>query len=63
VTDLSQVVRALRPRSTRTRSLHGWKQQADEDGNDCDDDEQLNQNETSSAIQGTASTLAGGSCW
>jgi hypothetical protein len=44
--DLFQVVRALNPPGGLAGGLNGRKQQCNQDGDDCDDNQQLDQGET-----------------
>jgi hypothetical protein len=47
--DLLQVVGTLHPGSGLPNLLHGWQEQADQDGNDGDHHQQLDQREASTA--------------
>jgi hypothetical protein len=55
--DLFQVVLALGSRSSFPDLLNGRKQQANEDGNDRNDDEQLNQRKGMPPITGTMTRM------
>jgi hypothetical protein len=48
-TKLLQIVLTLCPASGLSRLLYGWKQQSDQNRNDCNNDEQFNQREPSTS--------------
>ena len=50
------IVGAGTPTGRLTGTLHGWQQQADEHGDDCDNDEQFHERETATPRGGIVTT-------
>ena len=47
-TNLFEIVGALNAPGGLSGRLHGWEQEGDQDGNDCDDHQQFDQGKTTS---------------